>query len=273
MIEEVKIITAEQPSLSNYIGKIWRYRSLIITFAIRDIKIRYAQSFLGFFWILLQPLPSIIIFTFLFGRLIKVNTGALPYPVFALTGMIGWNYFTNLTGSIGSSLIDSQHILKKIYFPKLILPLSKVLVGALDFTVSFLLIIGALFLYAIHPTWTIIFFPLFFLFNILTGFCIGIWLAALTFRYRDLQHVAPFVINFSIWLTPVFYPTTILPTEVSYIMYGNPMALVIEGYRYTLVGGIPPSPYYIFSFIPVLLLLAVGLYYFRNVENRIAELI
>lgn len=272
-MEEVKTITAEQPSFYTYLQKVWKYRSLVTSFAVRDIKIRYAQSFLGVFWILLQPLPSILIFTFLFGKLIKVNTGALPYPLFALTGMIGWTYFTNLASGIGSSLIDSQHILKKIYFPKIILPLSKVVVGALDFLVSFSLIIIALLMYSVHPSWTIIFFPLFFAFNILTGFCIGIWISALTFRYRDVQHIAPLVINFGVWLTPVFYPTTILPVEANYVMYANPMAFVIEGYRYTLVGGTAPSANYILCFVPVLVLLAVGLYYFRRVENRIAELV
>jgi lipopolysaccharide transport system permease protein len=272
-MKEVNIISAERDALSDYIRKVWKYRSLIITFAKRDLKVKYAQTFLGIFWILLQPIPSVVIFAFFFGRLMNADTGMLPYAVFALTGMIGWNYFTNLTSSIGNSLIDSQHILKKIYFPKIILPLSKVLVGGVDFLVSFALIILAMLFFSVFPNWKIIFFPLFFLFNILTGFCIGIWISSLTFRYRDFQHVAPYIINFCIWLTPVFYPITLLPKQFTSLMYLNPMAFVIEGYRFTLVGDKAPSPYFLISVIPVLLLFVLGLLYFRKIEDEIADFI
>ena len=272
-MEEVKIITADREPLLTYLSKVWINRSLIITFAKRDLKIKYAQTFFGIFWILLQPLPSIIIFTFFFGRIIKVDTGKLPYPLFALVGMIGWNYFTNLTNGIGNSLIESQHILKKISFPKIILPLSKILVGAVDFLVSFALIVLALIMFRVVPDWKIIFFPFFFLLNIVAGFSIGVWISSLTFRYRDFQHIAPYIINFSIWLTPVFYPTTILPPHLSKLMYLNPMAFVIEGYRYTLVGDKMPSPYFLVSIIPVLILFVAGLLYFRRIEDEIADYI
>ncbi len=272
-MEETYIISSKPDTLAQYLSKLWRFRSLIITFARRDLQIKYAQTFLGIFWILVQPLPNIIIFSFFFGMLIKVDTGKLPYPVFALIGMVGWNYFTNLTSGIGNSLIEAQHILKKMYFPKIILPLSRVLVGGVDFLVAFVLIIVAMLLFSVFPGWTIIFFPFFFLLNILTGFCIGIWITSLTFRYRDFQHIAPAVIGFAIWLTPVFYPLTIIPERFSSFMYLNPMAFVIEGYRFSLVGDKAPSPYFLISLIPVLLLFAVGLWYFRRVEDEIADYI
>lgn len=272
-MSDITTISAQQDSIFTYLRKLWEYRSLAITFAKRDLKIKYAQTFLGISWILLQPIPSIVIFTFFFGLLIKADTGALPYPVFALTGMIAWSYFTNLANSIGNSLIEAQHILKKIYFPKLILPLSKVLVGAVDFFVSFALIILAMLLFSVHPGWQIIFFPVFFFLNILTGFTIGIWTSSLTFRYRDFQNIAPAIIGFCIWLTPVFYPTTILPGQISSFMYLNPMAFVIEGYRFTLVGDKVPSHYFLISVIPVLILFVLGLLYFRKIEDEIAEFI
>ena len=271
--EDVNIISSERDSLWLYLSKAWKYRNLVITFAKRDLRIKYAQTFFGIFWILLQPLPSIIIFTFFFGKLIKVDTGKLPYPLFALSGLIGWTYLTNLTSSIGNSFIESQQILKKIYFPKIILPLSKVLVGATDFLVAFTLIILAMLFYSVSPKWTILFFPFFFLFNIVTGFAIGIWISSFTFRYRDLQHFAPYIINFCIWLTPVFYPTTILPSAYSSFMYLNPMAFVIEGYRFTLVGEKAPSPYFLLSVVPVLFLFVLGLWYYRKIEDQIADYI
>ena len=146
-MNDITTISAQQDSFLTYLRKLWEYRSLAFTFAKRDLKIKYAQTFLGVSWILIQPIPSIVFFTFFFGFLIKMDTGSLPYPVFALTGMIGWTYFTTLASSIGNSLIESQHILKKIYFPKLILPLSKILVASVDFLVSFVLMIVAMLFY------------------------------------------------------------------------------------------------------------------------------
>lgn len=272
-MEEVKIISAEPDSLQVYVSKLWRYRSLITTFAKRDIKIKYAQTLFGFFWVVLQPFPSVIIFTFFFGTLIKVDTGLLPYPVFALAGMIGWNYFTSLTNGVGSSLIESQHILKKIYFPKLLLPLSKILSSGVDFLIAFAVVVIVMLFFGVLPGVSVLVLPLFVLLNILCGFSIGVWISALTFRYRDFQHIAPYLINFSIWLTPVFYPATILPNKLEYIMYLNPMAFTLEGYRYALAGGAAPSSRYLISIIPVAILLLSGLWYFRRIEDDIADFV
>ena len=272
-MEDINIITSETEPLPRYFAKAWKYKGLIITFAKRDLRIKYAQTFFDVFWILIQPLPSIVIFTFFFGKLIKVNTGALPYPVFALTGLVAWNFFTNLAGSVGNSLIESQSLLKKIYFPKIIVPFSKILVSGVDLLISFALLIVVMLLFSVYPSWKIIFLPCFFLFNILCGLSIGIWIAALTYRYRDFQHFAPNVINFSIWLTPVFYPTTVLPQRLHSLMYLNPMAFVIEGYRFALAGDKCPSIYFMISVIPVLILFVLGLLYFRRIEDEIADFI
>ncbi len=245
----------------------------MLTFALRDIKVKYAQTFLGIFWVVLQPVPSVVIFTFFFDRLIHVNTGLLPYPIFALTGMVAWNYFTGLSFGIGNSLIESQHILKKVYFPKLILPAAKVLSTGADFMIAFLVVIIAMMFYSVWPNTGIFYFPLFLLFNIITGFTIGIWISALTFRYRDFQLFVPYVINFSIWLTPVFYPTTVLPKELEFIMYFNPMALVIEGYRFSLTGATPPSSAFLYSIALVLVLFLSGVWYFRRIEDEIADFV
>lgn len=258
-------------TFTEYAAKIWTYRSLIVTFAKRDLKVKYSQTFLGVLWILLAPFPSVIVFTFFFGKIIKLDTGLLPYPVFALTGLIGWSLFSNLNSSIGSSLIEAQGIIKKIYFPKMILPFSKILSAGVDFVVSFLVLLMVMIFMGVSPGWTIVFFPLFLLLNIICGCAIGIWIAALTFRYRDMQHFIYQILNFSIWLTPVFYPATILPASLHYLMYFNPMAFVIVGYRYTLSGAEMPSFSYMISIIPLLLILISGLFYFRKIEDEIAE--
>jgi len=270
-MSEVKVISSEPADLGQYMSRVWKYRSLILTFAKRDIKIRYAQTLLGVLWIFFQPVPSILIFTFFFSFLVKVDTGKLPYPVFALLGMCGWTYFTGLTNNIGNALIESQNILKKIYFPKTVLLLSKILSGAVDFSASFLLIIVALILFRVMPSWHIVFLPLFFVLNILVGLSVGTWISSLTFKHRDIQNIAPAVINFSIWLTPVFYPTTILPKQFNYLMYFNPMAFVIEGYRFCLTGENMPDKHYLISIIPMLFVLFSGLLYFRRVEDEISD--
>ena len=272
-MKTVTIINAEQDRFGQYVHKIWKHRSLIWAFAKRDVKIRYAQTRLGLFWVLLQPIPSVLIFSFLFGRLLNVDTGLLPYPVFALAGIAGWNYFTNLSDGVGNSLLESQNVLKKVAYPKLIMPLSKLLVSTLDFAVVFTLVLIALLVFGLVPSIKLLLLPAFILVNIMAGFAIGIWMCALSYRYRDVRHFMPYFINFGIWLTPVFYPTTILPQNLSYFMYLNPMALVLEGYRSCLSGAALPSIGYLTSMIPLLLLLISGLWYFSRVEDEIVDYI
>lgn len=272
-MKPITLISAEPDSLRQYTGKLWKYRSLIWAFAKRDVKIRYAQTRLGLLWVLVQPIPSVLIFSFLFGRLLNVDTGLLPYPVFALAGMAGWNYFTSLSDGIGNSLLEAQHVLKKVAYPKLIMPLSKLLVSTLDFVIAFGMVLVALIVFGITPSIQLLLLPIFIATNVLAGFAVGIWLCALSYRYRDVRHFMPYFINFGIWLTPVFYPTTILPKSLSYFMYLNPMAFVIEGYRSCLSGTALPSIGYLTSMLPVLLLLISGLWYFSRVEDEIVDYI
>jgi lipopolysaccharide transport system permease protein len=272
-MDDMTTISAEPDSISAYCRKLWKYRSLIVTFSKRDLKIKYAQTYFGILWVLLQSIPLVLLFTFFFDKLIHLETGVLPYPIFALTGMVGWLYFMNLANGIGNSLVDAQHILKKIYFPKIILPLSKVLTAGVDFIVSIFVLIVAMSIFRITPSYTILFFLLFFLLNILAGFAIGIWVSALTFRFRDLQHVAPFILNLGIWLTPVFYPATVLPQQANFLMYFNPMATVVAGYRFSLAGDIAPDYRFLASVALTIILLVTGLLYFRKVEDEIVDVV
>ena len=268
---ERKIIEAGNKKFTDYAKHIWKHRSLIFTLAYRDIKVQYAQTFLGLLWSLLQPLTALLIFTFFFSRIVKVNTGNIPYPLFALSGISVWNYFGYLMSNSGTSLTQSRDLIKKIGFPKIILPLSKVISGAPDFVITLLLIFVVMFINGKFFGLQIFALPLFLLLAILCGLSIGIWLSALTVKYRDVHHVIPFLVGFGIWLTPVFYPTTLLPEKYHRFTYLNPVAGIIEGFRWSLFGGNPPSYYYIGSFIFVFVLIAAGFANFKRIENRISD--
>jgi len=267
------LLTSKGDNTATYLRKAYQFRSLIITLARRDLKVQYAQTFLGLLWSVIQPLTSLLVWTFFFDKLIKVDTGDIPYPLFAFSGMIGWYYFTNIFSNAGTSLVNSQDLIRKIYFPRVVLPLSKVLVGLAEFLISLTLLFIMMLISGKIPTWEIIFLPAFLLLNIITGFSFGLWLSALTIRYRDFQHIIPFFIYLGIWLTPVFYPSSLIPKEYSFLTYTNPIAAVIAGYRWSLFGGEPVSPYYLVSFILMLFILITGFIYFRKNESIIADYI
>jgi len=269
-VDEV-VISASQKNLFQYLTEVWAMRRFAVTLAQREVKVRHANTYFGLFWVLLQPVPIIIVFTFFFDRIIQVNTGNVPYSIFALIGLIGWNYFTYLSVSLGNVLYESSDLIKKIYFPRLLLLISRILSGALDFGVSLVLVAFAMALFGALPNHQIVFFPVFVLLNILFGFTIGIWICILTYKRKDLMHVIPVIINFSIWLTPVFFPTTVLPPDIADAMYFNPMTLICEGYRFSLVGG--PAPQLI-HFVPVpvmVLFLVIGISRFRKIDPFISE--
>ncbi len=246
-------------------------RRFAVTLAQREVKVRHANTYFGLFWVLLQPLPSIVVFTFFFDRIIQVDTDNVPYSIFALIGLIGWNYFTYLSVSLGNVLYESVDLIKKISFPRFLLLVSRILSGALDFGVSLVLVAVAMVLFGTFPNHQIVFFPVFILLNILFGFTIGIWICILTYRRQDLMHVLPVIINFSIWLTPVFFPTTVLPADLANAMYLNPMTLICEGYRFSLVGA--PAPELVhFAPVPFMLFfLVLGVNRFRKIDPFISE--
>ena len=270
LVESV-VLSSSPKSLFQYLSQVWSMRRFALTLAQREVKVRHANTYFGVFWVLLYPLPSIIVFTFFFDRIIQVETDNVPYSIFALIGLIGWNYFTYLSVSLGNVLYESTDLIKKIYFPRLLLLISRILSGALDFGVSLVLVVLAMFFFGTFPNQHIIFFPAFVLLNILFGFTIGIWLCILTYKRKDLMHVIPVIISFSIWLAPVFFPTTVLPADMAEAMYFNPMTLICEGYRFSLVGS--PAPQLIhFTPVPVMLFfLVLGINRFRKIDPFISE--
>lgn len=269
----MKTIHRKKERFSSWLLRAWAHRDLAFTLARRDLKIQYAQTFLGVFSSLLQPLISLLIFWVFFSKLIRIDTGDIPYHFFVLSGLTAWYLFSYLISSCGTALLESQHLIRKVNFPRIILPFSKILSGLVHLAVSLFLlfVLMAFSLYGIHLK--ILLLPVFILLNIITGFSVAVWLSALTIRYRDVQHIIPYLLSFGIWLTPVFYPGSIIPEKYFHLMYYNPMAGVIEAYRWCLLSGPAPAPSYLLGFIPVLLLLVSGLAYFRKIEKKIPDFI
>jgi lipopolysaccharide transport system permease protein len=212
-----------------------------------------------------------------FGRAVKVDTGSIPYPVFAICGMTAWTYFSFVLNQSGNSIIGAQEMVKKIYFPRLIIPLSKALVGFVDFAIAFIILFALLVFYKIVPSANIVFLPAFILLTITSGLAVGIWLSALTIRYRDFQHVVPFLVQFGLYATPIAYPSeTIinnLPRWAAVIYYLNPMAGIAEGFRWCILGGASPSPFAWLSFAIVILTFVTALIYFKRVERVMADIV
>jgi len=265
-----KTIRGGQQSLWSYLKDVAESRDLILSFAIRDLKIQYAQTYLGIFWSLVQPLTGLIIFNFFFQRVIHLSL-SVPYAVFAFTGIMGWYYFTALVGQAGTVLMANQQPIKKIQFPRLVLPLSKALVGLVEFSISFLLLLIMLLVFHIGISPKIIFLPLVVLANIMSGLSIGIWLSAFTIRFRDLHHLIPYLIGFGIWLTPVFYPTTMVPDSFKWIYYFHPVANVIALYRWIFIGLPIDFCQVASSFTVAGFMFIAGLYFFVRNEKFIAD--
>ena len=272
MSDKLIIENSRNKPIALQFKNIWKYRALIRVFTLRDIKVQYTQTKIGVMWSALQAITAALIINFFFGILLKIDTGNVPYLVFAFPGMIAWYYFSYIISFSGSSLLQSQHIIKKIYFPKLILPFYKSLVGLFDFMLWFLIYVLILLYYGYPVSWHIVFFPLAIIMNMLTGLSIAVWLAAITVKYRDALLILPFLIGFGIFVTPVFFLTTMIPTEFHYFLYLNPMAGVIAMYRWCILG-MELNGYYLLGMIPVVLLFVSGLFYFRRVESVMADVI
>ncbi len=233
-MSEKKIIQAQPDSFGTYLKKIWAHKALIVTFAKRDLKAKYAQTILGIGWSILHPAVILFLFTFFFGYLLHWKTGNTPFALYVYSGLLGWNLFSYIVIQGNNSLTESAHIIKKVYFPKLILPLSKVLVGLVELCISLLLLIGLMIWYGYVPSWKIIFLPIVILITLIPAIIMVSWIGALSYRIRDLFHVVPFLMYAGIWITPVFFTMDILPKEWQSAWSVNPMTGIIEAWRWCL---------------------------------------
>jgi lipopolysaccharide transport system permease protein len=254
--------------------QLWDYHELLFFLVWRDVKVRYKQTALGVAWAILQPLMATLIFSIFFGRLAKMPSDGIPYPVFAYVAFVPWQYFANALTESSNSLVASQNLIKKVYFPRLIIPLGSVIAGLVDFCFAFIVLIGMMFHYGIKPSGSIFLFPVFLLLAVMTALAAGLWLSALNVQFRDVKHTIPFLTQFWFFATPIVYPSSIVPAKWR-MWYGlNPMAGVVEGFRYSVLGKAGrPGPMILVSAAAVLVMLIGGIFYFRKMESTFADIV
>ncbi|MGH2538037.1 MAG: ABC transporter permease [Candidatus Promineifilaceae bacterium] len=255
------------------LGALWRNRELLYFLVWRDLKVRYKQTLLGASWAILQPLATMVVFTIFFGRLAKVPSENLPYALFAYSALVPWTFFANGLTQASNSVVTNAAMIRKIYFPRLTLPIAAVLAGLVDFALAFGLLIGMMFFYRITPTANILWLPLFLLLALLTALGASLWLAALNVQFRDVRYVVPFLVQFWLFASPVAYSSTLL-SEPWRTIYGvNPMAGVVDGFRWALLGtDTSPAPMIFVSSAVAVLLFVGGLFYFQRMERSFADI-
>ncbi len=255
---------------------LWMYRELIYFMIWREVKVRYKQTMLGAAWAIIQPVLTMIVFTFLFGRIAKLPTdGNIPYPIFSYTALLPWNLFVNALNQASRSLTSNQNMVSKIYFPRLVLPLASILSGLVDFVIAFVILIGLMIYYRVTPSINVIWaLPAFLLLAIITALGVALWLAAINVQYRDVNYALPFMTQFWLFATPVAYSSQLISAKWRLVYSLNPMAGVVNGFRWALlgVGSGPDTSLWISVAIAIILLIG-GLFYFRNMEKTFADTI
>jgi lipopolysaccharide transport system permease protein len=256
------------------LAEIWHYRGLLYFFVWRDIKIRYKQTAIGAAWAIVQPFMTMVIFSLFFGKLAHMPSEGLPYPVFYYCALLPWTYFAGALQNATSTIVDNQRVVTKVFFPRLVLPLSAVLSGLLDLAVSFLMFLVLMSYYHIHFAWTVFLLPGFLLLAVMTALGVGLWLSALNAIYRDVRYVVPFLVQLWMFASPVAYPSSLVPERWRWLFGLNPMTGVIEGFRWVLTGhGEPPSSLLLASTGIVAVIVGTGLVYFQRMESTIADVV
>ncbi|HKY30584.1 MAG TPA: ABC transporter permease, partial [Pyrinomonadaceae bacterium] len=253
---------------------LWEYRELLYFLTWRDIKVRYKQTALGAAWAVLQPMAAMLVFSVFFGRLVKVPSDGLPYPLFAFAALVPWTFFANGLNQSSNSLVGSANLLKKVYFPRLAIPLATVLAGVVDFLLAFIVLLGMMAFYRVTPTINILWIPLLLLLAFVTCLGAGLWMSALNVKYRDVRYIVPFLVQIWLFATPVAYPSSLL-REPWKTVYGlNPMVGVIEGFRWALLGtNTAPGLMVAASALASVVLLISGAFYFRHMEKQFADIV
>jgi homopolymeric O-antigen transport system permease protein len=253
---------------------IWHYRELLYFLIWRDVKVRYKQTAIGAGWAIFQPLMTMMIFTVIFGNFAKIPSDGLPYPIFAYTALLPWNNFAQAIGRSGVSLVGSANLISKVYFPRLIIPLSAAVAPLVDFAMAFVILLAMMAWFGIAPTWGVLALPLFLLLALFTALAVGLWLSALDVRYRDVGYTIPFMVQIWMYASPVAYPVSLVPERWRMLYSLNPMVGVIEGFRWALLGkGNPDFGVMTASAVVVMALLLGGIVYFRRMERTFADVV
>jgi len=270
----VVIVQKSRGMVSLRLKELWQYRELIYFMVWRDIRVRYAQAVMGVGWALLVPLFQMVVFSLFFGHVAKVPSDGLPYPIFAYTALVPWSFFANGLAQSSNSIVGSAHLITKVYFPRLTIPIAAVLSGVLDFAIAFVLVIVLMVYYGTTPTGHVVWLPLLWLLALVTSLGAGLWLTALNVEYRDVRHMLPFITQLWFCATPVTYPSSLLPPTWRALYALNPMVGVVEGFRWALLGtNTAPGTTVIVSSLAALAMLVTGAYQFRRMERTFADIL
>lgn len=268
------IIRPSQGWVPLQLHELWEYRELLYFLVWRNLKLRYKQTALGAAWAVIQPFMTMVVFSIFFGQLARVPSDGIPYPIFAYAALVPWTYFSNALTRASNSLVDNEKMITKIYFPRLFLPAADVLAGLVDFAVAFLLLVGMMLWYGLMPTAAVWAVPLFILMATATALSVSLWLSAINVLYRDVRYVVTFLIQFWLFASPVAYPSSLVPEQWRALYGLNPMAGVVEGFRWALLGNTPaPGALVGVSFVAVMIFLVGGLTYFRRLEETFADVV
>jgi lipopolysaccharide transport system permease protein len=270
-------ITLIRPSkgwISLKLGELWAYRELLFFLTWRDVKVRYKQTVLGVAWAIIQPVFTMVVFSLFFGHLAKMPSDGIPYPIFSYAALVPWQFFANGLSASSNSLVGSANLIRKVYFPRLVIPISSVVSGAVDFVLAFLVLLGMMLAYGVAPTWNALWLPLLLLLALVTALGAGLWLTAMNVQFRDVRYAVPFLIQAWMFATPIAYPSSLLD-EPWRTLYGiNPMVGVVEGFRWALLGTeTAPGPIVLISALVAVGLLVGGAFYFRRMEKTFADVV
>jgi lipopolysaccharide transport system permease protein len=270
----VTIVKPSKGWISLKLDELWEYRELLYFLIWRDVKVRYKQTVLGAAWAIIQPFFTMVVFSLFFGKLAKMPSDGMPYPIFAYAALVPWMFFASGLNNSSNSLVGSASLIKKVYFPRLLVPISSIIPGLIDFFLAFAVLLGMMFFYRIWPTVNIIWLPFLLLLAFITALGVGLWLSALNVQFRDVRYTVPFLIQFWLFASPIAYPSSLL-SEPWRTLYGiNPMAGVVEGFRWALLGtDTAPGPIVIVSSVVSLMLLTSGAFYFRRMEKTFADVV
>lgn len=272
-----KTVTLIRPSrgwISLRLQEVWKYRELLYFLIWRDIKVRYKQTIIGASWAIIQPFFTMVVFSLFFGYLAKVPSDGIPYPIFSYAALVPWMFFANGLSQSSDSLVGSANLIKKVYFPRLAIPIASVLSGVIDFVLSFSVLLGMMFFYGIIPTWNFVWIPVFLILALITSIGVGLWLSVMNVQFRDVRYTVPFLTQFWLFSTPIAYPSSLIsePWRTAYAI--NPMVGVVEGFRWALLGtNTAPGPMIIVSSMAAFIVLVSGAFYFRRMEKTFADVI